>query len=222
MISKLPKWVESGAFILSFVAGYINSIGLLGFEHKAVSHLSGTATLLGINLINDTLASTFHILLILLSFLVGATLSGFLIRSSALKLGRHYDTALFLEAVLILISIPLLSKNNFIGHYVISAACGLQNALATSYSGAIIRTTHLTGIFTDLGILIGAKLRGEVFDKRKFFLFLLIISGFIFGGSSGAYFYYQFQFLSLFLPTLICVFIAFSYRIYSQKSVNCT
>lgn len=220
MISKLPKWVEYGAFILSFVAGYINSIGLLGFEHKAVSHLSGTATLLGINIINATAGSFFHILLILVSFLVGATLSGFLIRSSALKLGRHYDTALFLEAILILISIPLLSRGYLIGHYVISTACGLQNALATSYSGAIIRTTHLTGIFTDLGILIGAKFRGEAFDKRKFLLFLLIISGFILGGSSGAYFYYQFSFQSLFLPTLICISIACAYRLYSAKSVS--
>lgn len=185
-----------------------------------MSHLSGTATILGINLFNDNAAAIFHILLILMSFLLGAILSGLLIRSSALKLGRHYDTALFLEALLLLVSIPLLTKGYLFGHYVISAACGLQNALATSYSGAIIRTTHLTGIFTDLGILLGAKLRGEAFDKRKFFLFVLIIIGFILGGSSGAYFYYQFNFVSLFLPTLICVFIAFSYRIYSAKSVN--
>ncbi|WP_156312572.1 DUF1275 family protein [Marinagarivorans algicola] len=58
-----------------------------------------------------------------------------------------------------------------------SSACGLQNALITIYSGAVIRTTHTTGIFTDLGIMLGSKLRGEPFDKRKALLFLVIICG---------------------------------------------
>ncbi len=218
MISKLPRWVEYGAFILSFVAGCINSVGLLGFEHKAVSHLSGTATLLGISIINFTNTGFFHILFILISFFLGAALSGFLIRSSALKLGRHYDTALFLEALFLLLSIPLLSRGYLLGHYVISAACGLQNALATSFSGAIIRTTHLTGIFTDLGIMLGAKLRGKVFDKRKLFLFLLVVSGFVVGGSFGAYLFVKLRFLSLLVPTFICLIIAFSYRVYNAKS----
>lgn len=40
MISQLPKWVEFGAFILALVAGYVNAIGLLGFDHQSVSHLS--------------------------------------------------------------------------------------------------------------------------------------------------------------------------------------
>jgi len=39
LISKLPKWVEYGAFVLAFVAGCINAIGLLVFEHQAVSHV---------------------------------------------------------------------------------------------------------------------------------------------------------------------------------------
>lgn len=217
MISRLPRWVEYGAFILAFIAGYINSIGLLGFEHQAVSHLSGTATLVGISLFSSDVTNTYHLLLILISFFFGASFSGFLIRSSALKLGRHYDTALFLEAALLLMSVYLLSDGSLYGHYIISAACGLQNALATSYSGAIIRTTHLTGIFTDLGLMLGAKLRGELFDKRKLLLFLLIIFGFVFGGSLGAYFFSVFHFLSLFLPACICLIIALVYRIYNSR-----
>lgn len=39
-------------------------------------------------------------------------------------------------------------------------ACGLQNALTSKYSGNVIRTTHLTGATTDLGIAFGHILRG--------------------------------------------------------------
>ena len=67
-----------------------------------------------------------------------------------------------------------LSRGSPLGHYLASAACGLQNALVTNYSGATIRTTHVTGIFTDLGLMIGARLRGRPFDRRKALLFLLI------------------------------------------------
>jgi uncharacterized membrane protein YoaK (UPF0700 family) len=95
------------------------------------------------------------------------------------------------------ISIFFLSNGSLNGHYLASAACGLQNALATTFSGAVIRTTHVTGIFTDFGIMLGAKLRGEEFDKRKGLLFLLIIIGFISGGTFGAYLFSILKFQAL-------------------------
>ncbi len=217
MISKLPRWVEFGAFVLAFVAGCVNAVGLLGFEHQAVSHLSGTATLLGIGFNNLATTDISHIILILISFFLGASLSGFLVHSSSIKLGRHYSTALFIEALSLFVSIFLLSNDSLYGHYLTSAACGIQNALATSYSGAIVRTTHLTGIFTDLGIMFGARIRGEAFDKRKFFLFIIIISGFILGASLGAYLFEKLYFLSLLVPACICLILAFLYRVYSAN-----
>jgi uncharacterized membrane protein YoaK (UPF0700 family) len=45
MISKLPRWIWLGAWVLSFVAGFINVIGFLGFEHQAISHLTGTTSM---------------------------------------------------------------------------------------------------------------------------------------------------------------------------------
>jgi uncharacterized membrane protein YoaK (UPF0700 family) len=102
------------------------------------------------------------------------------------------------------------------GHYFASAACGIQNALITTYSGAIIRTTHMTGIFTDLGLMIGSKLRGNKFDKRKSILFLLIISGFIFGGSIGAILYQTLFFKALIIPATMSIVLAMIYRFYLQ------
>ena len=50
MINKLPKWVEIGGFFLALMAGSVNAIALRGFNHQGVSHLSGSSTLLGVEL----------------------------------------------------------------------------------------------------------------------------------------------------------------------------
>ncbi len=220
MISKLPRWVEYGSFVLALVAGLVNSIGLLGFSHQSISHLSGTATLLGTGIVNASFDVVFHLVIVLFSFLIGAVISGYYLRGGALKLGRNYSSLLSLEAVFLFGSIYFLTKDSLYGHYLASAACGLQNALVTTYSGAVIRTTHVTGIFTDLGIMLGARLRGEPFDKRKALLFLLIIVGFVLGGTFGAYFFSVFEFNALFIPAGICLLLALSYSIYNAKVSN--
>ena len=215
LISKLPKWIEYGAFILAFVAGCINAIGLLGFEHQSVSHVSGTATLVGTSVLNSSVEKTLHLIGILVSFFIGAAISGFMLHGNSLKLGKHYDTALILESCLIFTALYLLSEGSFYGHFAASTALGLQNALATTYSGAIIRTTHLTGIFTDLGIMLG-----EIFDNRKAILFILIITGFIVGGTFGAYLFDLYKFNALLAPGFICLGLALAYRIYSMNEYS--
>lgn len=220
MISKLPRWIEYGAFTLAFIAGSINAIGLLGFEHQAVSHVSGTATLFGTSLLGGSLSDLQHFGGVLLAFFLGATISGYLLHGATLQLGRRYEAALIVEAILIFAAYFLLSESSYYGHYTASMACGLQNALATTYSGAVVRTTHLTGIFTDLGILLGSALRGEDFDRRRASLFLLIIAGFIFGGIGGAYLYTHLGFQALLMPGLICLGLAICYRVYSLQSGN--
>ena len=156
MISRLPPWVETGAFTLAFAAGSVNAVGLLGFSHQAVSHLTGTSTLLGLGMAQLDYSSSVHLLLVIFSFVAGAAFSGFLIDSSALQPGRRYGVALLLESALLLLAMFALQNNSVAGHYLASAACGLQNAMVTTYSGAIIRTTHVSGLFTDLGLMLGA------------------------------------------------------------------
>jgi|GEM_PF-5134493 len=43
-------------------------------------------------------------------------------------------------------------------------ACGFQNALATHY-GLVLRTTHVTGLLTDLGTNLGMRLRGHRYSR---------------------------------------------------------
>ncbi|MBZ9540038.1 MULTISPECIES: YoaK family protein [Modicisalibacter] len=220
MITRLPRWVEYGAFVLALTAGCINAVGLLGFAHQAISHLSGTATLLGTGLMRGVFGESLHLAGILVSFLLGAALSGALLCGESLKLGRHYETLLVIEGGLLLIAIPVLQAHHPAGQYIASAACGLQNALVTTYSGAVVRTTHLTGIFTDLGLMLGEAFRGRAFDRRKATLFLIIVSGFIAGGAMGAWLFARLAFSSLAVPAVICLALAISYRGYYQYRIG--
>ena len=65
--------------------------------------------------------------------------------------------------------------------------------------------------------MLGAKLRGEVFDKRKALLLVLIITGFIMGGTSGAFFFSLYKFHALFIPAGLCLLLALSYSLYNAK-----
>lgn len=214
MISKLPRWVWSGAWVLAFVAGMINVTGLLGFEHQAVTHLTGTTSLLSESLSFGDGARALRLLAVIGAFLTGAAVSGFLIQDSTLKLGRRYGVALGLESLLLCASVPLLYRQSHTGVCLASAACGLQNAMATTYSGATVRTTHLSGMFTDLGIFLGHLLRGMPVDWRRLQLCTVIISGFIIGGIVGAAVYRQLSYSALLVPALLTGGIALGYAAY--------
>ncbi|KJY82851.1 membrane protein [Vibrio galatheae] len=210
MITKLPRWVEYGAFLLALLAGTVNAIGLLGFQHQAVSHISGTVTLIGTS-IEAFDPQTGHLFLILISFLFGSVLSGVFIESTALRFGRRYGIALCVEGLLLFNAYWLLEQNHQSGQYLASAACGLQNAMITTFSGAIVRTTHMTGIITDLGLMIGAKLRGESFDYRKAKLFMFIFCGFLLGGILGAKLYVTIAITALIVPACLAFVLAITY-----------
>lgn len=216
MISKLPRWVEYGAFLLALLAGCVNAVGLLGFQHQAVTHISGTVTLLGSSFLIGV-DSSIHLFFIIFSFLVGAAFSGFFIESSALKLGRRYGVALCIEGSLLLLSLGFLLQGHVYGQYLASAACGLQNAMITTFSGAVVRTTHMTGIITDLGIMIGESLRGRQFDRRKAKLFLFIFFGFLSGGMTGAALFNLYGLHTLIFPSVLAYSIAFIYWAYLYR-----
>ena len=151
--------------------------------------MSATATLIGLS----ALISSFHDMLpligVLMSFILGSSIAGFLLNDLSLKFGRHYDSVLLLESVLLALALGFLENDLSYGHLFSSAACGLQNAMATTHRGAIIRTTHVTGILTDLGIMLGVLFKGKKIDTRKAKLFIIIVTGFIIGGVLGSYFF---------------------------------
>jgi uncharacterized membrane protein YoaK (UPF0700 family) len=200
MISKLPRWVWTGAWFLAFIAGIVNAVGLLGLQHQSVTHLTGTTTMLGIALSKADSQSILHFAVLLGSFLAGNALSGLIIEDTALKLGRRYPLALLMETALLCVATALLQNQNFGGHYLASCACGLQNAMATTYSGTVVRTTHVSGMFTDLGISIGHALRRHPVDRRRVRLSLIVISGYLGGAMAGSTLFRHLHYTALLIP----------------------
>lgn len=212
MISKLPRWVWAGAWALAFVGGMVNVVGLLGFEHQAVTHLTGTTSMLAAALASLDVKTALHLAAIIGSFVAGNVISGFLVQDSTLQLGRRYGIALLLESALLCIAVPLLDRSSMFGIYSASCACGLQNAMVSTYSGAVIRTTHISGMFTDLGIFLGHTLRGLPVDSRRLRLCFLVITGFLCGGIAGAVAFRQLHNAALFIPAALTAITAFTYR----------
>ncbi|MBF5038622.1 DUF1275 domain-containing protein [Methylophilus sp. 13] len=200
MMQRLPRWVEWGGFLMALNAGFINAVGVLGFRHQAVSHLTGISTFFSIEIMQGDGLQALHLLCVMLFFLLGAMLSGVIIGHEALKLGHQYHWALWLEAGLLAAAILLLNTGWHSGQWLASAACGLQNAMTSTYSGAVVRTTHVSGLFTDIGIALGLRLRGKAVDKRRLTLYLLLIGGFVCGGVLGACSFMRWHFNALWLP----------------------
>lgn len=200
---QLPRWVWIGAIALSCVAGMVNVVGFLGFEHQAITHLTGTTSQLGMALVQRDWRNVGHLWGVLIAFCLGAVLSGLIVQDATLRLGRRYGVVLLLESLLLLAAIPLFKQQQIWGALAAAMACGLQNAMATTFSGAVVRTTHLSGMFTDLGIGLGHLLRGLPLPMRRLTLSGLIISGFLGGGIIGAWLFLRFSYDALLAPALL-------------------
>lgn len=204
--------------MLAFIAGIINVIGLLGFEHQPVSHLTGTTSMFAAAVGTLNGAKTLHYGIVLGSFVLGTVISGLIIEDTALKLGRPYGIALALETVLLVCSSLLFDHRNEFGLYFASCACGLQNAMVSTFSGTVIRTTHVSGMFTDLGVFLGHALRGRRPQVLRMKLSFLIISGFFCGGVAGTVAFSRIGYNTLLLPAMLTGLAAVAYFAYGQKS----
>lgn len=200
----LPPWVALGGFLLTLVAGCINAVGLLGLGHQAITHLTGTITILGTNFAYDNMPGALNALCVIFFFFVGCTISGFTIRGRTVKLGRRYGFILAGESCLLFVAVWFLNRGSIVGDYLASTACGMQNGMATTYSGAIVRTSHMTGIVTDLGVALGQFLRGLPVEWIRVRLLASLLAGFTFGGIAGALLYRLVHYNALLVPAAIC------------------
>ena len=212
----LPRWVWIGAGSLACVAGMVNVVGYLGFEHQAVTHLTGTTSLFGAALASGDTRAALHLLGVAAAFMAGAALSGIIIQDGNVRLGRRYGITLTIEAILLALAVPMFQRHQISGALMAAMACGLQNAMATTYSGAVVRTTHLSGMFTDLGIGLGHALRGLPLQKRRLLLCGLIIACFLAGGIAGAMLFARIGYNALFVPAALTGAVGIGYVTYLQ------
>lgn len=198
-----PSWVYLGGLALTIIAGTINAVGFLGQHHQALSHMTGSATVLGMELVRANYGVVLHVLAIIASFFFGCLLSGAIISQGNLRLGRRYGVALTLESISLFLAVLFMRRNAYAGDYLAALACGLQNAMVTSYSGSTMRTTHLTGMITDLGIACGHFIRGDQVDWHRFRLYGVLLLGFFTGSVIGAIGYGRFGYDTLLFPAAL-------------------
>ncbi|WP_255991464.1 YoaK family protein [Chitinolyticbacter albus] len=218
MLFQLPRWVWLGGFVLAWVAGLVNVVGYLSFEHQAVTHLTGTTTLLGAALAQGQWGASGHLLAVIASFVGGALLSGLIIGDGALRLGRRYGMVLGLETIALVLAVPLLEHELIWGSYLAGLACGLQNGMGTTYSGAVVRTTHVTGMLTDLGLALGQWLRGRAVEPRRLTLCLVVVSGFLLGALCGAHLFAALHYAALYVSAATTFALALVYWLYRWRT----
>ncbi|TZF91636.1 DUF1275 domain-containing transporter [Cognatilysobacter lacus] len=208
MISRLPRWVWPVAWLLAFDAGAVNAVGLLGAAHQAVSHLTGTTTLLATAIADGDGLGIARFAGVALAFVAGAVAAGAVIPTNPLDLDQRQSALLAAVAVLLVLSLAAFESGSLAGLHLAAAACGLQNAMTTSFSGAVVRTSHVSGMFTDLGIALGHALRRAPVQPRRLLLCSVVIAGFFAGGLAAAALYARVGYGALWLPTGMTVVLA--------------
>lgn len=169
------------AVLLALNAGYINAVGLLSFFNLAVSHVTGSVSNLGIAFAEGDLSQIQTLALVIMSFAAGNVVAGFLVVQEELQSGQRYVPAFLAEAALIVAAILLFDLERQLANYLLAAAMGLQNGLATRYSGATVRTSHMSGVVTDLGILVGRRLAGTSVGRWRAQVLSALLGGFLAG-----------------------------------------
>lgn len=123
--------------------------------------------------------------LILIMFIAGAATSGATIHHPSFDLERPYGRSLMAIGSLFLIAAFLEPHSAMTALPVAAFASGFQNALATRYRGIVLRTTHVTGIITDLGQSIGMRMAGNLVERWKIWLHFFLFASFLAGGLIG-------------------------------------
>lgn len=219
-VKVLLKW-----FSLSFMAGNINAGGFLAAE-RFVSHVTGFATLFGIEAASGRWDQALGILSVPVFFLCGSIVSAYLVDSRFHRGHRpHYDWVMLLVFTC-LVAVAFGGQFNMFGvfgealrlkqdYFLLALLClasGLQNAAITTASGASVRTTHLTGITTDLGIGIVRVLSTtqynstHVKEARANWMRVGTITSFAVGSFVGAFLFLKLKYLGFLLPAAIAFY----------------
>ena len=198
---------------LAFVAGAANAGGFLAVQ-QYTSHMTGIASSMAGNLALGSTELALGGLGGLLSFVAGAITSTLLINfSRRRRLHGQYALPLLLEALLLLcfgvLGTRLMEIPGFYIPLTVMLLCfimGLQNAIITKISNAEIRTTHITGMVTDIGIELGKLIyvnRSALPDqepvranRERLRINALLVGCFLSGSAIGAFGFSHFGFLS--------------------------
>jgi len=171
MLSRFSYWADSRrnahddarlGTCLAFVAGAANAGGFLAVG-QYTSHMTGIVSGMADHLILSNVRLALAGLAAVVAFMSGAMVSAILVNFARRKrLHARFSIPLLLESALLLIfglmGARLAAHTGLLLPLTVLLLCflmGLQNAVITKVSRAVIRTTHTTGLITDIGIELG-------------------------------------------------------------------
>lgn len=193
--------------LLAFVAGAINAGGFMAIG-RYTSHVTGILSSLADEIALTQYQAALSGFIYFMSFLAGSACSTLLVHwARRQKLHSEYALPLAVESGLLLIFGTMGANLNLLLEIavpltvvVLCFSMGFQNALITKISKAEIRTTHMTGVVTDLGIELGrliywnksgksADANYVKADRNRLKVHTRILLCFVYGGLFGAFGY---------------------------------
>ena len=201
---RAPSTNQALGLLLAFNAGAVNAGGFLILE-RYTSHMTGFASQLADGAVMGQWTLVLNALGALLAFLSGAAVCAMLVNWARQRSLRSvYALPLMLEAAL-LFPFGLMGAITLTWHtpfavpltvLLLSFIMGLQNAVGSKTSGGSIRTTHMTGNITDLGMELGKMLYwnrhpstrhpGVRHDRQRAARAGGLLAAFVLGGVAGA------------------------------------
>jgi uncharacterized membrane protein YoaK (UPF0700 family) len=218
------------ASILSMAAGSVNSAGFFAFD-VLTTNVTGHVALLANDLVAYNWGAAYMKAVWMALFFLGAFGSSLWIQF----VKNAYPNKILIHLVPIVIEMVILGAVAYLGHnfYDYSEmmiqllagsllfAMGLQNALISIVSGSVIRTTHLTGLFTDLGVylsylVVSKSDKEQRTARRRLSLLLTIAASFLVGGLVGGFLFASYLFFAFIFPLTILL-MALLYDFFSSE-----
>ena len=207
------------ASLLAFTAGVVDVSGFLALG-QYTSHMSGLVAGMAADLHSRGIAAMLHPAIALGCFVAGAASCAVMVNWERRRDRESlFAVPVLLEALLLAsLALPAVHHSIWLALSVLSFSMGLQNAIITKISEAEIRTTHVTGMLTDIGIELGKALyfnRNRTqprvrADSPRLRLLSLLVVLFFSGGALGAFAYPRIGFLLLVpLAAALSVFTVF-------------
>lgn len=202
------------ASILSLIAGIVNSVGVISIG-TLTTNVTGHFAYFAEEFITGKYTKAIPYILYIFFFFFGAFVSNFIIELATIQKKKYLHTTPMLLELSLLVFLGFWNhwylngtgtKNQIA--YLLLFSMGLQNALVTKISQSTVRTTHLTGLFTDLGIEISQLFfygnHPNILSlKRNIFLKLSIVFFFFTGCISGTLLFYQIGLKTLLIAALL-------------------
>lgn len=208
------------AALLSLVAGIVNITGVLALK-TLTTNVTGHFAYFAEEIMRKDYAIAITFLVFTLCFLLGSFTANTIAEIVLQKRPRLAYVVPIAMEILILLGVALFFGNSDIyawqgktEAFLLLFAMGMQNSLVTKVSQSTVRTTHLTGLFTDLGIELSQlffykKPEQQIKLKSNIYLRLSIISFFFVGCVLGGFAYGHLQIRTLMLASLVLIIALF-------------